>query len=106
MIVSNEKKPKVIELEPTRFKIIKRGSIKGIQFIAGGTVLGRYLYLLNGRDQLLYKINLKQDNRLEITLHYSIYYASGLTFAEGIGFVIVSKELRRAFAFNDKIMLK
>lgn len=106
VIISNEKKPKAIELDPIRFKAIKRVAMKDVQFVSGGTVLGNYLYLLNNPNGLIYKLNLKENYRLESTFRHTIYNTSGLTFAEGLGLVIVSKELRRAFIFDERNLIK
>jgi hypothetical protein len=106
VIISNGRKTKLIELDPIRFKIIRRLAMKDVQFVSGGTVLGNYLCLLNNTNGLLYKLNLKENYRLESTFRHSVYDASNLAFAEGIGLVIVSKELRRAFIFDEKSITK
>ncbi len=106
VVISNEKKPKLIELDPIKFKVIKRLAMRNVQFVSGGAVLGAYLYLLNTTNGLLYKLNLKDNYKLENTFRCSIYDASGLTFAEGIGLIVVSKGLRRAFIFDEKSVTK
>lgn len=106
VIISNEKKPKLIELDPIKFKVIGRLAMKDVQFISGGVVLGNYLYLLNNTSGLLYKLNLKGNYRLESTFRHSIYDASSLAFAEGTGLIVVSKELRRAFIFDKRSITK
>lgn len=106
VIISNEKKPKLLELDPIKFKTIKRFAMKDVQFVSGGIILGNYLYLLNNTSGLLYKLSLKDNYRLESTLRHSIYDASSLTFAEGVGLIIVSKGLRRAFIFDERSITK
>lgn len=106
VIISNEKKSKLIELDPIKFKVIKRLVMKDIQFVSGGIILGNYLYLLNNTSGLLYKLNLKDNYRLESTFRHSIYDASSLTFAEGIGLIVVSKGLRRAFILDERSITK